>query len=74
MPAPRPRHARATPAPPKPKMACSPRHARATPAPLSCSPWSLERARLGSGQKHRCFGVCCRGRRKLTSPKLAPSA
>eukprot|EP00661_Eupelagonemidae_sp_cell13_P012379 gene12379-biopygen6440 len=39
MPAPRPRHARATPAPPKPKMAYGPRHARAMPAPLSCDPW-----------------------------------
>eukprot|EP00661_Eupelagonemidae_sp_cell13_P017501 gene17501-biopygen17337 len=33
MPAPRPRHARATLAPPKPKNVCSPRHARAMPAP-----------------------------------------
>eukprot|EP00661_Eupelagonemidae_sp_cell13_P023407 gene23407-biopygen4327 len=44
MPAPRPRHARATPAPPKPKKKClwpapRPRRARATPAPLSCDPW-----------------------------------
>eukprot|EP00661_Eupelagonemidae_sp_cell13_P004313 gene4313-biopygen14474 len=33
MPAPRPRHARSTPAPPKPKNAYSPRHACAMPAP-----------------------------------------
>eukprot|EP00661_Eupelagonemidae_sp_cell13_P024885 gene24885-biopygen2953 len=42
MPAPRPRHARATPAPPQAKKilqpAPRPRHANATPAPLSCSP------------------------------------
>eukprot|EP00661_Eupelagonemidae_sp_cell13_P009321 gene9321-biopygen13757 len=42
MPAPRPRHARATPAPHKPnnglQPAPRPRHARATPASLSCDP------------------------------------
>eukprot|EP00661_Eupelagonemidae_sp_cell13_P019821 gene19821-biopygen23514 len=44
--APRPRHARATPAPPKPKIAHSPRHARAMPAPRprqSCGPRAWER-------------------------------
>eukprot|EP00661_Eupelagonemidae_sp_cell13_P009350 gene9350-biopygen10723 len=38
MPAPRPRHARATPAPPKPKKWPI---ARATPAPLSCDPRNI---------------------------------
>eukprot|EP00661_Eupelagonemidae_sp_cell13_P015008 gene15008-biopygen3639 len=34
----RPRHARATPVPPKPIIAYSPRHARAMPAPRPCHP------------------------------------
>eukprot|EP00661_Eupelagonemidae_sp_cell13_P019599 gene19599-biopygen20538 len=51
-------HARATPAPPKPKNAYKPAtrpcHARATPAPASCDPWGMSG---GSRSPKECWAM-----------------
>eukprot|EP00661_Eupelagonemidae_sp_cell13_P022159 gene22159-biopygen13258 len=58
MPAPRPRHASATPAPPRAKKSYSPRHARAMPAPLSCSPRNVTCTTMGGNiQNSRGAGL-----------------